>query len=261
MCVFVCQCLTGWVWLRVNEQISERASVCGWASERPRQRSQEWASDSLLLIQCVASRCYCKCYCSVCSQSCAVPGATVCSQLSASLYAAVIVVHLPPAPHEMLRLLSGLCEIFATDDRAGGAAAEAGPLFHYLTPAAVMGGFMQPSWHRQREFASFLPCSICEAVWCSAKVPNCVLVVPGVSSFSLLSLPSGWKWNTPPPPSWLLHSKVYQALDFSTSHCLVLTVCVSAERFQPFLQLSDCTASLLSADCTHNSPMNVDFTV
>lgn len=75
-----------------------------------------------------------------------VSGATVCPQLSASLHAAVIAVHLPPVPQEMLWLFSGLCEIFATDDGAGGAAAEAGPLFHYLTPAVVMGGgFMQPS--------------------------------------------------------------------------------------------------------------------
>lgn len=75
----------------------------------------------------------------------AVTGATVRPQLSASLHAAVIAVHLPPVPPEKCWLFSGLCEIFATDDGAGGAAAEAGPLFHYLTPAAVMGGCMQPS--------------------------------------------------------------------------------------------------------------------
>lgn len=106
----------------------------------------------------------------------------------------MISVHIPPLPWEdspFLRPLVDLCHGW----QGRRSSSQGKPSFHYLTPATLMGKFMQPLWHRQREFASFLLCSICKVVWWSAKVPNCISVVLGersiisfgVSSFSHLN--------------------------------------------------------------------------
>lgn len=118
---------------------------------------------------------------------------------------------LPSSPSRDARLFSGPALDLRHGWRGRRSSSQGRPSFHYLTPATVMGEFMQPSWHWQREFASFLPCSICKAVWWGAKVPNRIIVASGVSSFSLLSLLPGWKLHFF-HPLWLADSKIYQPL-------------------------------------------------
>lgn len=118
---------------------------------------------------------------------------------------------LPSSPSRDARLFSGPALDLRHGWRGRRSSSQGRPSFHYLTPATVMGEFMQPSWHWQREFASFLPCSICKAVWWGAKVPNRIIVASGVSSFSLLSLLPGWKLHFF-HPLWLADSKIYLPL-------------------------------------------------